>query len=386
MSKDFTHDLLISLEKARYWLLNSGTYIIEKNDRNYGGLYSYFHYYENKNEHIYPEVTGYIISLLRYLHSIYGDGRLVELARASGDWLIQLAERYEGTVIIGIENGIDIKQSQSFDLGIVCKGLLDLYELVKDEKYLQYAEKMADTLVNAMNPDGSVKPMLYSGSDVIRGEGEWWMESGSFHSKIAMSLLQLFSINNNKKFLEAATKICEWTLTQQQADGSFSVNRYNTSVNLHAHCYTIEALLYAYGSLRRIDFLHAIEKAADWMRRMQAPNGSLWLWYNGGIPGIWPSYAIAQFVRISALLFLINPRQSLLDAAIKSSRFLFGMQASSADAKINGGFYEFFSDYDQFNVKPFAIGSWSTMFAIQAFEFLYRKDAINFDATVMTIF
>jgi uncharacterized protein YyaL (SSP411 family) len=327
-----------------------------------------------------------LISLLKYLYFVNKHDRYIEYAKCSGDWLIRVAERYNGMIIIGIEGGNDIKQSQSFDMGIDCKGLVDLYELTQDRKYLLYAEKIASILMDAIREDGSVESTLYRSPEVKYEEGEWWQESGSLHSKIAMSLLQLYSINRNRKHLESAIKICEWTLMQQQADGSFRVNRYNNSVNLHAHCYTMEALLYAYVWLGKKEFLDAVVKAADWMVRMQAADGSLWLWYNGGVPGVWPAYAIAQFVRLLVLLHLIDPGKHFLEAATRASEYLTGMQNSLPDIKMNGGFFEFLSDEEQSKLKPSVLGSWSTMFAIQALDFLHKKEKINFRTSVMQLF
>ncbi len=376
------------LEKAESWLFKSGIYILDGNDPNYGAIYSYYDPKVKNYELVYAEATGYIISLLKYLYSLNKDSKLIDFARASGDWLIRLAERYNGIIVMGIKDGNEVRQAYAFDNGICCKGFLDLYELTGDKKYLEYAEKIAEWLVNkALNEDGSVKPLLdIDTGNFVQDDKVWYKASGSFHSKISMSLFQLYSINNNDKIRDAAVKVCEWALGQQKPDGSFPVNTYNRSVNLHAHCYTIEALLYAYASQNTQKFLEAAEMAVDWMLNLQESDGSLWLWHGDGFAKMKASYAVAQMIRIVLLMHALNGKSNLMEAAKNASRFLLDMQCAEHDARMNGGFHEDVRKYGFMMRRSSHITSWATMFAIHALNILTRMDETNFHTEIKRLF
>jgi uncharacterized protein YyaL (SSP411 family) len=356
------------LKKAESWFFNSGIYVLDKDDPNYGAVYSYYDYKAKDHQLVYAEATGYAISLLKYLHLMKNDAKLIDLAMASGDWLVKLADRYDGIITMGIRGSSEIKLAYPFDNGIVCKGLLDLYELTKDNRYLEHAEKMAVWLVKkSVDKDGSVKPVFDTQSQsFMQDDSLWYKVSGSFHSKITMSLLQLHSINKNDVFYDAATQVCNWALSQQKPDGSFQINIRNKAVNLHTHCYTVETLLYAYALHNNSKFLEAAERATDWMLKTQNPDGSLWLWHGGNYGKAKPAYAISQFVRICLLLNLLNGKENLLSSAKRASQFLLTMQSTDSDIKMNGGLYEDISKIGPITRKSSHITSWATMFAMHA--------------------
>jgi uncharacterized protein YyaL (SSP411 family) len=266
--------------------------------------------------------------------------------------------------------------------------LLDHYELTGDKKYLEYAEKIADWLLdNALNEDGSIKPLLdIDTGNFVQDEGVWYKASGSFHSKISMSLLQLYSINKNDRLLDAATKVCEWAVGQQKPDGIFPVNKYNRSVNLHAHCYTIEALLYAYAFNNKQEFLESVEKAVNWITSVQESDGSIWLWHGNGFVKMKASYAIAQAARIFLLMHMLNGNKNLIEAAKKASNFLLTMQCSEQDSRINGGFYEDIRKYGFMMRRSSHITSWATMFSMQASSMMDRIGKTNFNAEIKGLF
>ncbi len=232
-----------------------------------------------------------------------------------------------------------------------------------------------------------IKALLDMDSKRFEEDGKiWYKASGSFHSKITMSLLQLYSINNDGKVLDAATRICDWALAQQKSDGSFPANKYMNSVNLHAHCYTVEALLYAYASLKDQKFLHAAERAVEWVLKMQEQDGSLWLWYGDGFAKMKTSYAIAQTIRILLLMQMLNGRKNLVEAAERASKFLSTMQCSEKDQRIEGGFYADVRRYGFMMRTSSLVTSWATMFAIQALHIKSKVVRTSFSAEINGLF
>jgi len=367
--------------KARRWLLESGIHILDEADPDYGAVYSYYDPQRRRYELVYAEATGYVISLLRYLCAINASAALIERAKASGDWLVRLAGQHDGVIPMGRTADGDIIQAYAFDNGICCKGLLDLYDLTGNAAYLTAAQRIAAWLIShAMNDDGSVQPIFDPRSGRFAPAGtSWYAASGSFHAKIAMPLLQLCTLTKDEHFRGAAMKLCRWAIQQQKPDGSFPANTNMKTVNLHAHCYTIEALLYAYASERAQEFLDAATRAAHWIAKRQQPDGSVRLWYANGSGKERASYPQAQAVRIFSLLNMLHPQHSFAGAGQKAAQSLLSMQSSEKDERAHGGFLE--GDilrYKLFYRKSRKATSWATMFAIHALDLVEKIERGDF--------
>ena len=374
--------------RARRWLLESGIQILRQGDPNYGAVYSYYDPQHRRYELVYAEATAYVGSLIRYLGAANASPGLVERATASGDWLLRSAGQHDGVIAMGKTEAGDLTEAYAFDNGICCKGLLDLSELTGRAAYLTAAERIAAWLISdAMNSDGSVKPMFDSRARRFAPAGtSWYATSGSFHAKIAMPLLQLWMWTRDERFRGAAVKLCRWALRLQRPDGSFPANALAKAVNLHAHCYTIEALLYAYAAEPVPEFLDAATRGAEWMAKMQRPDGSVRLWYANGFGREHTSYPQAQAVRIFSLLAMQHPRSPFAEAARKAAQSLLTLQSSEKDERADGGFLEGYTQkYRLFYRRSRKTISWATVFAIQALDFVDRIDGGEFHREVLCL-
>ncbi len=369
-ARDDEHDMLLhrSAERAVQWILHSGIYISEEGHPHRGAMHSHYDASLQRHELIYAEITGYATSLFSYLSARQGDS-LMSHARASGEWLVNWAERNSGMVSMGVRRDREVREVYAFDNGICCKGLMDLYALCGDERYLRCATRIADWLVNqALNPDGSVKPLFALDSGrFIEVRTPWYKVSGSFHAKIAMSLLLLYGTNKDAHLRDAAVRICEWTIAQQQPDGSFPANRSVRATNLHFHCYTVEALLHAYACLGTARFVDAAERAMRWVMQIQQRDGYVPRWQRRLYLRDRPADVQAQVLRILCLMQMLRPRQELTKAISLASQGLLRMQATGHDVRQDGGFFE--GDVRRHRVflrRSSKMTSWTTMFAIQA--------------------
>jgi uncharacterized protein YyaL (SSP411 family) len=361
------------LGMVKSWLLNSGIYILDPEDKNYGAFYSHYNAEQKRHDLVYAEATGYGLSLLSYLNRDHSSAPLVDLARASGDWLVGWAKRHQGIIALGLTGGKEIREAYAFDNGVCCKGLLDLYTLTADDRYLKCAERIAHWLVReALCDDGSVKPVFdLNSARFVEDQRTWYKLSGSFHAKIAMPLLQLSSINKDRRIRDAAVRICEWALGQQQDDGNFPANRTTKWTYLHFHCYTVEALLYAYACERSQRFIDAAERAINWTMKMQGVDGTLPRWYGGGSMKETASDVQAQVTRICSLLNMLSPRRELVEASQKASKFLLALQRVDEEQTMRGGFTGgTVRKYRIIPRKSLEMTSWAAMFAIQALHFM----------------
>lgn len=375
------------VRRAEAWLQYSGICVRDGPGANAGAVYSYYDTRRRTHTLLYAEATGYFLSLCRYLHHLGRGGDWAAAGRAGGDWLLSLVEPARGALVMGLREHTVIDQAYAFDNGICCKGLLDLYQTTGTARYLEQAERIARWLVHeALNQDGSVKPVLdLSVGRFVENRRAWFMASGSFQAKIAMPLLQLAAIAGDRGFRRAAVRICEWALAQQRPDGGFPANRLTRGVNLHAHLYTIEALLYAYAREGRDDFLMAAARGLAWAAARQRADGSILLWSHAPW-GPTATYAVAQAVRAFLLLDLVRPDARLREAAAAGAGFLVRMQADSPDPAASGGFFEERrGEIGLGSRNSHRVTSWTTMFAVHALHLLAERGT-RFDDEIGFLF
>lgn len=378
-----------ALEKATRWMFNSGISIADRDNPEYGAVYSHYDGSARRYELIYSEATGYLLSLVKYLTSRREDAGLTALAAASGDWLVAAAGRSGGPISIGRRGGHEIGEAYSFDNGVCCRGLIDLYDLTGARKYLECAQAVAEWILReALMEDGSVRPVLDMRTGRFFEDPTFWFKvSGSFQAKIAMLMFRLGELTGRKIFREAGLRIYGWAVGQQRPDGRFPVNKRSRFVSLHTHCYTIEALLYAYAVEKSDHFLTAAARGVDWMRGVQQADGSAWFWHGGSLSNSKTSYTAAQVVRILSLMHMLNHDEGLMDTAAGAARFLLSMQGADGDQRVHGGFLDGINrSYGVRIRRGHHVLSWGTMFAIQALHLLQEARTGNFDKCVRYLF
>ena len=123
--------MVIPYDGVKNWILESG--LVKRTSENSGGVHSFYDEKSQSFGFLYPEITGYFISTLRFIHrNENNNSYLIDLAKSSSDWLISIFERYGGIVV-----GIDAQKTKlafSFDTAICAKGLLDCYSLTNEKK------------------------------------------------------------------------------------------------------------------------------------------------------------------------------------------------------------------------------------------------------------
>ena len=378
------HILSESFENVKIWLLNSDLIIHDKNDDNCGGLHSFFD--EDKKEYgfVYPEITGYFLSTLRFLNSVEKNDLYIEYGQKSAEWLLSIYEKYGG-IIQGIYGQAPKKLSYSFDTAICAKGLLDYYALSDNKKFFEFGKKLVDEIVNeTIQPDGSVLPYR----NLINNQFEedkniWYMQYGCLHIKSVIPILQLYSITQDNKLLEKANLLCDSVSKFQNSDGSISLHNKGGSINLHTLCYAIEGLLYAFFITKNHQYLQNSIAAINWVIEHIADDGSIELWFESKYRSK-AAYPIAQLIRIMILVEKIS-KNKYKSHYQKLVKYLINFQAKNNISNSNGGFYE--ENYKTiFGWKRRnRINSWTSMFALQAI-FWHENEHISFDDSIKYLF
>jgi len=378
---------LSSFEKVKNWLNDSGLVITDTKNENCGAVHSYYDVGKNEYGFLYPEITGYYISTLRFLYELEKNEKYLTYAKHSADWLIQIYKKY-GAIIQGLSTDSSKQQiSYSFDTAICAKGLLDCFSLTRDEKYLEFGKKMICWIIDgALENDGTIMPYKDLNSNKFRESKDlWYNQKGCLHIKIAIPLLLLHQLTKENALLDKAVKICDTYTRFQNPDGSISIHDKSKTVNLHTLCYALEGLLYAFDYSKNSEYLKSCKKALDWCLKKIESDRSIELWFGSRYKSK-PSYAIAQLIRLMILIDRFNNTESYKNQIDSLHSFLISLQANHNDPKINGGFYE-----DLYKVvigwkKRPRLNSWGSMFALQALYWYQNYENLSFENSIKYIF
>jgi hypothetical protein len=321
---------------------------------------------------IYSEITGYLVTLMCYLWERKHDERYLRSATMAGDWLLDTTLEPNGgfRCLYPLRpTGFDFKQSQmyAFDNGMVLNGLVNLYRVSRQEKYLASAVTAADWLVySAQKPTGAFYPIYQLDEDrFFESDKEWSICSGSYHAKIAIGLLNLYDLTHKRKYLDAAVRVCDFALGCQDETGRFISFLSRGGTNAHPHCYTAEGLWVAGTYLDRGDYLASSAHAVRWLLDRQSPEGYIPRLYLDNQPVYSERVdAICQTLRLAILHTAEARLPETYSGRIELLRSLIPKyQAFDEDSRVDGGFY--FGYGSNGHVIPH-VNVWVTAFAVQA--------------------
>ena len=323
-----------ALSQAGEWLLQSG--IQAPN----GGVARYYRSDLERNEPISTEITGYAASAFVYLFEKTGRTVFADRARRAADFLIQDAWDEELQTFPFEYPGRP--PAYFFDCGIIVRGLLAVWRMSGDERYLKAAVAGGHAMLRDFDAGADFHPILElpSKRPVVR-DARWSRSSGCYQLKSAMAWHELDDITENHQFGDAFDRILEFAMNNEQSFLPGSEDEHRVMDRLHAYSYFLEALV-SYGH----DVCEGVERVAGYLRQIA--------------PRFLRSDVYAQLLRVRLL--------SGVDAepGAHEVRELEKFQASGdiADRRIAGGFY--------FGTKggemlPF-VNPVSTVFAMQALE------------------
>jgi uncharacterized protein YyaL (SSP411 family) len=371
-------------KKARDWVVSSGLCILDKSESNAGGVHSFYDAEKKEFGFLYPEITGYNVSLMRFLYAQENNPLYLDIAKLSAHWLENIFDKYGG-IVLGVNSKPKKSQTAfSFDSAICAKGLLDLYDVTKMEEYKNYAQKFLDWIISkCLNEDGTVKPAIDLKTGKPFEDAVWYMKSGCFHIKMAMPFLQLSK--ESTQYREIAERICDTFKFYQNNDGSFSLHKDSNVINLHTHCYAMEGLLFAFSVLKNEKYLDSCKKGLEWTMGRIEQDGSIPLWFNHKQQSK-ASYPVAQLIRLLVLVNALDKNSKYENTASNLLEYLVSFQAQENDVKMDGGLYEEFYKTMFSWKRQNKINSWGTMFAIQALKWMENRNVISFDESVKQLF
>ena len=374
-------------ENVKNWILNSGIVITDPKNENYGAVHSFYDQNKQNFGYLYPEITGYNLSALCFLHRIEKTDLYIRMAKSSAIWLIRTFDKY-GAIIQGLDDENRSRQqfAYSFDTAICAKGLLDCYQITKEEQFLDYAKKLVEWLNRSITNNGTILPFLELKSNKFRESNEvWYKKSGCLHIKVSIPFVDLYQITQDSNYLDTAIKICNKFSQFQNKDGSYSIHENVKTINLHTMSYALEGLFYIFSVTKNKEYLQSIEKSLDWCTNQIEDDGSIQLWINSKFKSK-AVYPIAQIIRLMILLDKFHNNDKYLKNILKLHSFMINLQAKNSHKKVNGGFYEEYYKSLFSWKKRDKLNSWGSLFALQALYWFDNYGKINFDESIFQLF
>ncbi len=359
--------------KAADWLTGSGVQVISDNPLHKQGFVSWYEADTQSMPYVYSEITGYLVTMMCDLYDQTRDQRFLDSAKGAADWLLRTADPTTGgfRCLFPLKpSRFDYKHNQIyvFDTGVIISGLVNVYRASKQDKYLAAAVKAADWLISdAQKDNGAFYPVYdVEKQSFNEQDNEWSLCSGSYHTKVAIGLVNLYEATQDVKYKEAAVKACDFALTFQQADGRFISFPTEGGTNSHPHSYSAEGLWVVGKVLGREDYLQASAKATAWLLEWQSEYGYIPRHFHNGEPLYNERVDIlSQALRLAAIHLAEGRLLDTPETRAKLDKLVAVItrnQASSEDKRINGGFY--FGRLSNGDVMPH-VNVWVTAFAIQ---------------------
>ncbi len=244
----------------------------------------------------FPETTGYIIPTFIKGYYFLNDQKYLDAAKKAGDWLIEIQNEKGYFCDIFYKD-----RPMIFDTAQAMSGLIAIYNLDKNPKYLDAAKKAGDWLIAQQEENGS------------------WIKNSynkiphTYYSRASLCLLELWLKTNEEKYKITSIKNLNWTISQQKENGFFENSSFfsDNSPALHTIAYTLEGLLKSYIILKddqKIEskkYLDAAKKTADRISLIIKKDGIPWGHYNPEWQRIKKGRCLTGLAQISEIFFLL---------------------------------------------------------------------------------
>ena len=255
-----------ALDKAIAWQTAEPIRVDRPGSPGHGGILHGIDTRRGQPLGLYTEITGYAVSLFTFLLRIGRVDIQREAAMEAADYLVSIQDEtgaYPHLPDPAERHGA--WSAYSFDVAACIVGLARLHGLCPGKGYLDSAALATRWLLGLQRPDGSFCAMMVKGGG-LRDPGGFFGDGSCIHAKNAIALLEMHAATGREEYRQAASKVCERTLSLQAPDGAFWSGPAARYVFSHAHAYACEGLLYAGIVLGEQRFCDAAAQAARLFR------------------------------------------------------------------------------------------------------------------------
>jgi uncharacterized protein YyaL (SSP411 family) len=354
------------------WLLKSNIRVKNGNDK--GALYGWKYLNPPSYPFVYSEITGYAISCYSWICSELGKPEALPAAREAAQWIVRKMDS-EFLLVVGyrkqdsfVEKGDISNHIYLFDNGMAIIGLLNLYRLTAKKDLLQFASKMADSLIRHFFKGSAISTVLLDKfyRPIELKETKWSTVPGAYLSKLSLGLLELSKLTGKTNYVRISNAICNFAVSLQKPDGRFETNPNSQITYLHPHLYACEGLIYSGVIQSKEKYLNSALQGIVWATRH--------LNDAGGLPrdnskvSVEQSDAICQLLRLLILCRLdlseMLGQSQLANLIDRLHQRILDFCMMSRDDNRGGVKYQ---------LRLESICSWCTMFCMQAVRLWQKK-------------
>lgn len=307
----------------------------------------------------YPETTGYILpTLLQYAAFNYDENINKAVVRAA-EWLLAI-QKPSGGWQGGRVN--EDRPEVVFNTAQVIRGLLAVYKLTNEDRYLDSAVKAGDWLCDIQDDEGTWTKNALMGQARV------------YDSYVDYPLLMLHKQTHIEKFRLHAIKNLDWIVNNKQHENAWFEDCDNTVKRndkpiLHTIAYTIDGLLDSGIYLNERTYIDAARRAADVLKEKFDQDGHLHGRYNNRWEG--SEHMILTGCAQMSIIWLkiahYSGNNNYAETAMNMNTLLAHLQnrnitkeSKNSSGAMNGS-YPFWGRYE-----PFAFPNWATKYFADA--------------------
>lgn len=261
-----------SINFATQWLLYSGIQNLDKKKKSYG---SFNAWYDSKNKNFsynYSEISGYLVTFMCFMYKLSKKKFFLNRAKLSANWLLEYAQKKDGSFqcLFLVDNKLKHlrkkeERTYTFDNGVIINGLVNLYKITKDKKYLNSSIKCANIIEKKfIKKNGELFPIYdYKKKTFYENQNNWSEKSGPYHVKISIGLINLYRLTRLKKYFNLANKINNSYLKHRDNLGNF-ISTKNTT-NFHPFLYATEGYWATSREIKIFNLTKLIKVSVLWL-------------------------------------------------------------------------------------------------------------------------
>ena len=251
----------------------------------------------------YPEITGYAASSFSKLYDLEKDKVYLTCAIKAADALIRYQNPNGSIPTVIAINGEFNHIAHIFDLAIIARGILDVYERVGEVIYLNSAKSIVK-FIEKSYLENNYPSVVNLDGECIESEFPklFWI-----NTKIIIPLYQLYQITGDKSLLKSAERIHTTLLGSFDQRGFFSSNTNPAYNRSHYQAYALYGITCLHRWTKDDKYIEIVEKGVDFLRTLVSEEGGIYSEFSkNGEPKYSSGYDIPVSAQFAELIVYLN--------------------------------------------------------------------------------